>query len=80
VVLLVVLQGRDEFYTSRLAHKERRPYLVEELLADIKAQTYTKRKYSAIQDKVQKTQNSSGLKRKKMGLQVWLFAMGRVIT
>ena len=61
------MQGRDEFYTSRLAHKERRQNLEEELLADIKAQTYTKRKYSAIQDKVQKAQSFERVKKKENG-------------
>jgi hypothetical protein len=41
--------------------------LIEELLADIKAQTYTKRKYSAIQDKVQKAQSFERVKKKENG-------------
>jgi hypothetical protein len=68
VQLGTVVQGRDEFYTSRLVRKERRTNLVEELLADTKARAYTKRKYNAIQDKAQKKQKFGAAKKgKKIG-------------
>jgi len=68
VQLGTVVEGRDEFYTSRLARKERRTNLVEELLADTKTRAYTKRKYNAIQDKTNNKQKFGAAKRgRKIG-------------
>jgi hypothetical protein len=58
-----VIEGRHEFYSSRLTKKERRTNLVEELMADEKSRQYTKRKFSAIQSEKQKKQRF-GPKRK----------------
>ena len=68
VQLGTVVEGRDEFYTSRLARKERRTNLVEELLADTKTRAYTKRKYNAIQEKTNNKQKFGAAKKgRKIG-------------
>lgn len=48
-----VIEGREEYFSSRLTRKERRGNLVEELMADEQARRYTKRKYSSIQTEKQ---------------------------
>ena len=48
VQLGTVLQGRDDFYTSRLVQKNRCFKYLEELLADTKARLDTRRNCSAI--------------------------------
>jgi hypothetical protein len=45
-----IIEGRDEYYSSRLTRKERRTNLVDELMADEKTRQYTKRKFGSIQN------------------------------
>jgi len=44
-----VIEGNSEFYSSRLAKRERRQNLTEEIMADSSVANYAKRKYNAIQ-------------------------------
>lgn len=66
IQLGTVIEGRDEFFTSRLTKKERRTNLVEELMADEKARHYTKRKFSSIQNEKQNKLRYGPKKRTKM--------------
>ena len=44
-----VIEGSSEFYSSRLAKRDRRQNLTEEIMADSSVSTYAKRKYSNLQ-------------------------------
>ena len=59
-----VVEGREEFATARLSKKQRRPNLVEEMMADERARNYAKRKYSAIQGDKQGKQQRFGQRKK----------------
>jgi hypothetical protein len=61
-----VIEGRDEFFTSRLTKKERRTNLVEELMADVKARQYTKRKFNDIQKEKKNKRHFGPKKRTKL--------------
>mmetsp|Transcript_5463 Transcript_5463/g.8324 ORF Transcript_5463/g.8324 Transcript_5463/m.8324 type:complete len:327 (-) Transcript_5463:52-1032(-) len=56
-----VIEGAAEFYSSRLAKKERRTNLTEEIMADPDAAGYTKRKYKSMQQ----AKSEAGRKRSK---------------
>jgi hypothetical protein len=59
VQLGTVVEGSAEFYSSRLAKKQRRGNLTEEIMADPSAASYTKNKYKAMQQtKSEKGRNS----------------------
>lgn len=65
-----VVEGRDEFFTARLTKKERRSNLVEELMADVKARQYTKRKYNDIQKEKKNKRHFGPKKRTKLSSRV----------
>ena len=56
-----VIEGSSEFYSSRLAKRDRRQNLTEEIMADSTVSSYAKRKYNEIQStKPQKRRKSAG--------------------
>ena len=56
-----VIEGSSEFYSSRLAKRDRRQNLTEEIMADSTVSSYAKRKYNEIQSsKPQKRRRSGG--------------------
>lgn len=57
-----VIEGAAEFYSSRLAHKDRRQTLVAEIMADPATADYAKRKFK----KMQKEKSEEGRKTKKL--------------
>lgn len=56
-----VIEGSSEFYSSRLAKRDRRQNLTEEIMADSTVSSYAKRKYNEIQSsRPQKRRKSAG--------------------
>ena len=49
-----VIEGSEEYYSSRLTKKQRRQNLAEEIMADVDVKTYAKKQFSKIQDSRQK--------------------------
>jgi len=49
-----VIEGSDEFYSSRLTKRQRRQNLAEEIMADADVKTYAKKQFTKIQDSRQK--------------------------
>ena len=44
-----VIEGADEYYSSRLTKKQRRQNITEEIMADADVRAYTKKQYSRVQ-------------------------------
>eukprot|EP00126_Sphaerothecum_destruens_P007284 Sdes_comp19784_c0_seq1m11851 len=63
-----VVNGANDFYSTRLKKSERKNTLAEELLADFKKKSYYQRRFSEIQGKRQSgIKRYENLKRKKRG-------------
>ena len=62
-----VIHGSAEYKSARLTNKERKQTLVEEILADKSIKSYTKRKFSEVQDKAAKRNLNSKTKKGQMG-------------
>jgi len=62
-----VIEGAAEFYSSRLAKKERRTNLTEEIMADPDAAGYTKRKYKSMQQAKSEASRKRSRKSSKKG-------------
>ena len=67
------MEGNTEFFNGRLAKKERKQTIVDELLHDAQTKTYLKRKYTEISEttrnkfekrKFKKEKDGSGKKKK----------------
>ncbi len=46
-----VIEGRGEFKSSRIANKDRKQTLLDEVMADSSIKSYSKRKFMEIQDR-----------------------------
>ncbi|XP_065830209.1 deoxynucleotidyltransferase terminal-interacting protein 2-like [Oscarella lobularis] len=60
-----VIEGPGEFYSGRLTRRQQKQSIVEELLADEKVKSYSKRKYQEIQAAKSKTLKRMRKKQKK---------------
>ena len=49
-----VIEGSEEYYSSRLTKKQRRQNLAEEIMADVDVKKYAKKQFTKIQDSRQK--------------------------
>jgi hypothetical protein len=49
-----VIEGSEEYYSSRLTKKQRRQNLAEEIMADADVKKYAKKQFSKIQDSKQR--------------------------
>ena len=58
-----VIEGSSEFYSSRLAKRDRRQNLTEEIMADSTVSSYAKRKYNEIQSSKPQKRRKGGGKR-----------------
>ncbi|KAL7541163.1 hypothetical protein ACHAXR_013151 [Thalassiosira sp. AJA248-18] len=58
-----VIEGSAEFYSSRLAKRDRRHNLTEEIMADSTVSSYAKRKYYDIQEERSKPSRKGGGKK-----------------
>jgi len=60
-----VIEGSAEFYSSRLAKRDRRQNLTEEIMADANVSNYAKRKYRDIQAEKARPQRNNGKRGRK---------------